>query len=148
MRHGFPGGYIPGSALQTEHVRAPEDHSVRIIIADDQKHARSGLRALLCSSLKPCEIWEARTGVEADRLAGEVRPHVILMDVRMPELDGLAATRLIKSRQPEIKIIILSLNACCKADAVSAGADAFLTKGDDPALLLALVKALTEARDS
>ena len=80
--------------------------SLKIIIADDQKHTRSGLRALLLASLPQSQIWEAADGREADRLAREVAPHLILMDIRMPVMDGLAATRRIKERQPEIKVLV------------------------------------------
>jgi DNA-binding NarL/FixJ family response regulator len=115
---------------------------VRIIIADDQKHTRSGLRALLSASLPRAEIWEAATGREAERLAQEVRPQLILMDIRMPELDGLEATRLIKTRQPEIRILVLSLHSCCAEEALTAGADAFVSKGDTPERLLGAVASL------
>ncbi len=114
---------------------------MKIIIADDQKHARSGLKALLSASLPGSEIWEAATGLEADRLAAEVRPQLILMDIRMPELDGLTATRRIKSRQPEIKILILSLHDY-REEARTAGADAFVSKGESPEQLLGAVTAL------
>jgi DNA-binding NarL/FixJ family response regulator len=117
---------------------------VRIIIADDQKHARSGLKALLSASLPGSEIWEAATGLEAERLAEEVRPQLILMDIRMPELDGLSATRRIKSRQPEIKILVLSLHDCGE-EARTSGADAFVSKGESPEQLLAAVMALVTA---
>ncbi len=121
---------------------APEESRVRIIIADDQKHARSGLRALLSASLAAPEIWEASTGREAERLAEEVNPHLILMDLRMPVMDGLAATRLIKSRQPRIRIIVLSLQESGEGDAIAAGADAFVSKGESPDRLLSAVSAL------
>jgi DNA-binding NarL/FixJ family response regulator len=119
-----------------------ESQRVRIIIADDQKHARSGLKALLSASLPGAEIWEAATGLEADLLAEEVRPHLILMDIRMPELDGLSATRRIKSRQPEIKILVLSLHDSSSEEAMTAGADAFVSKGESPEHLLGAVTAL------
>jgi DNA-binding NarL/FixJ family response regulator len=119
-----------------------ENYRVRIIIADDQKHARSGLKALLSASLPGAQIWEAATGLEAERLAAEVSPQLILMDVRMPELDGLSATRSIKSRQPEVKILVLSLHEDCAQEAMAAGADAFVSKGESPEELLAAVTAL------
>ncbi len=115
---------------------------MRIIIADDQKHARSGLRALLSASLRSPMIWEATTGIEADRLAAEVAPDVILMDVRMPGLDGLAATRRIKSRQPGVKVIVMSLDASSGAEAIAAGADGFIAKGEDPNRLLGILSEL------
>jgi CheY-like chemotaxis protein len=118
-----------------------ENQRVKIIIADDQKHARSGLKALLSASLPGAEIWEAATGLEAERLAAEVEPRLIVMDIRMPELDGLSATRRIKSRQPGIKILVLSLHDCAE-EAMTAGADAFVSKGESPDRLLGAMAAL------
>jgi DNA-binding NarL/FixJ family response regulator len=119
---------------------------VRIIIADDQKNTRNGLKALLSASFPKAEIWEASTGRQAERLAEEVNPQLVLMDIRMPELDGLEATRLIKSRQPGIKILVLSLHSCCAEEAIAAGADAFVSKGDSPERLLGTVTSLVSAR--
>ncbi len=115
---------------------------MRIIIADDQKHARHGLKALLSASLLQPEIWEAATGLEAQRLADEVHPHLILMDIRMPELDGLRATRHIKSRLPDVRILALSLDAGSREEALAAGADAFVSKGESPERLLEAIAAL------
>ncbi len=112
---------------------------MRIIIADDQRHARSGLRALLCASLDRPEILEAGNGAEAVRLADEELPDAVLLDVRMPELDGLAAARLIRERHPRVRIIVLSLHAGHEAAALAAGADAFVGKGESPEKLLALL---------
>lgn len=109
---------------------------MRIIIADDQKHARAGLRAVLTASLRSPQIWDAATGLEAERLAEEIHPHLILMDVRMPGLDGLSATRRIKARHPEIRILLLSLHALTAGEARMAGADGFVTKSEDPQRLL------------
>ena len=115
---------------------------MRILIADDQKHARSGLKALLSASMHEPEIWEAANGREAERIAEEVRPDLVLMDVRMPELDGLSATRRIKSRFPEMKILVLSLHAGSAGEAREAGADGFVSKCESPETLLGAITAL------
>lgn len=115
---------------------------MRILIADDQKRARGGLKALLGASMPRPEIWEAENGLEAERLAEEVRPDLILMDVRMPECDGLAATRWIKSRYPTVKILVLSLHPESAREARAAGADAFVGKGEGPEALLRAVAGL------
>ena len=115
---------------------------MRIIIADDQKHARSGLRALLAASLPAPSIWEARNGLEAERLAAEVSPDVILMDLNMPQLDGLEATRRIKGRNPAIGIIVLSLDGSKGQEAIAAGADGFVAKGENTDKLLAAIARL------
>ncbi len=137
--------------MATSGARAPpgqEKDTVRIIIADDQKHTRSGLKALLAASLPRAELYEAATGREAERLADEVRPALILMDVRMPDMDGIAATRLIKSRHPEVKVLVLTLHSCCAQDALAAGADAFVSKGDSADRLLGAVNALVAPDDA
>ncbi len=115
---------------------------MRILIADDQKHMRSGLKAILSAALPQPEIWEATTGHEAERLAEEVRPHLILMDIRMPDRDGLTATRQIKAAHPEIRIVVLSLHAELSRHALAAGADAFVSKGESPEQLLAAINTL------
>jgi two-component system, NarL family, nitrate/nitrite response regulator NarL len=115
---------------------------LRIIIADDQKHARNGLRALLLASLQAPAIWEAKNGLEAERLAEEVSPDVILMDLNMPQLNGLEATRRIKSRTPAVRIIVLSLDGSKGLAALAAGADNFFSKGENPDRLLAVIAPL------
>jgi len=100
----------------------------RILIVDDQASVREGLRTVL--ELEELEIvGEAAEGREAVQLVEEARPDVVLMDARMPVMDGLEATRLIKDRWPEVKVIVLTMYRPYQADALAAGADAFLVKG-------------------
>ena len=115
---------------------------MRILIADDQKRARQSLRALLATSLQGTEILEAVNGAEAVRLAEEARPRLVVMDILMPGVDGLAATREIKSRWPEIRILVLSLDADRRAEALAAGADLFVSKGESPERLLCALSSL------
>ena len=81
---------------------------VRILIVDDQELFREGLHTLL--SLQPDlqVVGEARNGEDALRLAAALKPDVILMDLRMPVLNGVAATRNLQRTQPEIKVIVLT----------------------------------------
>jgi DNA-binding NarL/FixJ family response regulator len=111
-------------------------HDLRVLIADDQKHARSGLRALLSATLPEAEIREAADGLEAERMAEEFQPDLVLMDVRMPQEDGLAATKWIKSRQPRACVLVLSIEPAREAEALAAGADAFVCKCESPDRLL------------
>ena len=81
---------------------------VRILIVDDQELFREGLHTLLSVQPDLQVVGEARNGEEALRLAGELNPDVVLMDLHMPVLNGAAATRHLKSTRPEIKVIVLT----------------------------------------
>jgi DNA-binding NarL/FixJ family response regulator len=82
--------------------------SIKILLAEDHKIVREGTRQLLEQSSNLEIVGEAADGLEVIRMAGELSPDVIVMDVRMPELSGLEATRAIKTRQPGVQILILS----------------------------------------
>lgn len=105
------------------------DRCIRVLIVDDHSCARRGLRALLATRPAVQVICEAENGREALHLVEESQPDVVLMDIQMPECDGLEATRRIKAQWPQVKVIALTANALHQAAAVSAGADAFLLKG-------------------
>jgi DNA-binding NarL/FixJ family response regulator len=92
------------------------------------------------------EVWpevkvvgEAANGREAVDQVAECRPDLVLMDARMPVMDGLKATRLIKNRWPEIKVVMLTLYPTFQAEALAAGADLFLIKGCPNEELLAAI---------
>ena len=101
----------------------------RVLIADDRPHSRRGLRAVLNLRSEIVVVGEATDGEEAVRLAEALRPDVILMDAKMPRLDGVEATRSIKERWPQIRVVLLTIHAGYRADALASGADAFLVKG-------------------
>lgn len=101
---------------------------IRVVIADDNPHALAALRALL-DTWPACEVvGQAVTGRAALALIEERRPDLALLDVRMPVPDGLAATRLIKTRWPSVKVVLLSIDEAFRTDAGAAGADAFVAK--------------------
>jgi DNA-binding NarL/FixJ family response regulator len=104
--------------------------TVRVMVVDDQALIRDGLMTLLEAwpDLEP--VGAAANGAEAVVLAAEHRPDVILMDLRMPELDGVAATAQIKAAQPEIEIVVLTTHADDTSilAALNAGARGYLTK--------------------
>jgi YesN/AraC family two-component response regulator len=81
---------------------------INILIADDQAMVRSGLRMILESEPDLVVVDEAADGAQAVRIAKRERPDVVLMDVRMPEMDGLEATRLISSDLDEVRVIVLT----------------------------------------
>jgi DNA-binding NarL/FixJ family response regulator len=117
-------------------------HQAQILIVDDQPRARQSLRALLSTWPPVGEVREAADGHEAVQLLEERQPDVVLMDVRMPEMDGLQATRIIKSCWPQIKVVVLTLYGEYEAEALAAGADAFIGKGEPPDRLLAALSPL------
>jgi len=102
---------------------------IRALIADDSPQSRKGLRALLTTCSKIEVVGEAVNGQEAVRQTEKHQPDAVLMDVCMPVMDGLEATRLIKERWPEVKVIVLTMHATHQVNALAAGADAFLVKG-------------------
>jgi DNA-binding NarL/FixJ family response regulator len=114
--------------------------TVRVVIADDQQLIRTGFRMILDDEPDIEVIGEAGTGVEAVKLTRELRPDVVLMDIRMPELDGIEATRriLAQTSEPRTSILILTTFDLDEYvyDALRAGASGFLLK-DVPAPQLA-----------
>ena len=113
---------------------------IRALIVDDRPRSREGLRALLATSSEIEIVGEATNGLEAIRMVDECHPDVVLMDIRMPVMDGLEATRRIKSRNPAVQVIILTLYCDYRTRAAEAGAAAFLVKGGSPEKLLETVR--------
>jgi DNA-binding NarL/FixJ family response regulator len=104
--------------------------TIRVLAADDQRVVREGL-ALLLSLLPGVEVvGTAADGAEALALVAELRPDVVLMDLRMPGLDGVAATRRLRAEHPQVKVIVLTTYADDRSvvSALRAGADGYLTK--------------------
>ena len=115
---------------------------VRLLIVDDHAIVRTGLVALLESDGTIEVVGEAGDGRAAVRLAGRLHPDVVLMDIMMPEMDGIAATREIKARLPDTKVLILTTSTLSDdlAAALDAGADGAVTKATTNKTLLATVK--------
>lgn len=109
---------------------------IRVLIADELPRSRGGLRAVLATWPQVEVVGEAADGQETVRLVEERRPDVVLMDVRMPVMDGIEATRLIKGKWPEVRVVVLTMYAVHRSGALAAGADAFLVKGCSPEQLL------------
>lgn len=105
------------------------DHT-RILIVDDHEIFRRGLRSLLESRGEFDIAGEAINGLEAIDKAKELQPDIIVMDVSMPQMDGLQAARLIRNERPDAKIIILSQHDSAQmlSAALEAGASAYVTK--------------------
>jgi len=125
----------------TTHPPSLSDRSsrpIRVLVVDDNPQVLRDLRQLLELSGRVQVIGEAGDGLEAVRLAVEIRPEVVLMDLEMPGLDGVEATRQIKSRQPAPRVVILSVHTgpAQEERARAAGADSFVAKGTDYRILV------------
>jgi DNA-binding NarL/FixJ family response regulator len=106
-----------------------EDDKIKVVIADDQVSTRRALSAVLDFEPRIVIVGEAGNGNEAVKLASEIQPDLVLMDVQMPLMDGLTATQKIKTSWPKIKIIVYTMFPGYQAEAYRAGADYFLIKG-------------------
>lgn len=103
---------------------------VKVLIADDQTLFREGIKDVLTGEKWISVVGEAADGEEVVTLAKKLKPDVILMDIKLPKMDGIAATRLIKKAVPEINILMLSSfeDEAHVMDAVQAGANGYLSK--------------------
>ncbi len=117
-------------------------HPIRVFIAEDHTIVRKGVRTLL--SLEPdiLVVGEAANGRQAVEQVSQLKPDVILMDLMMPELDGIQATRLIKERDPGARVLVLTSFATDDKifPAIKAGALGYLLKDSDPAELIAAIR--------
>jgi DNA-binding NarL/FixJ family response regulator len=116
--------------------------TIRVVLADDQPLVRSGLRVLMADSPDLEVAGEAGTGAEAVELARDLRPDVVLMDIRMPGLDGIEATRLITASSEPARVIMLTTfdDDDYVYGALRAGASGFLLKDMDLDDILAAIR--------
>jgi DNA-binding NarL/FixJ family response regulator len=123
-------------------------NNLRILIADDHEIVRSGLRALL--SVRPGWVIcaEASTGREAVKLAEQHKPNIVVMDIAMPGLNGLEATRQIRKMLPKTQVVILSLHYSDQLvrEVIDSGARAYILKTDASSDLQTAVEALASNR--
>jgi DNA-binding NarL/FixJ family response regulator len=103
---------------------------IRVLIADDQRVVREGLEMVLGLLPGVEVVGSAGDGLEAVDLAARLHPDIVLMDLRMPRCDGVEATRVLREREPEIKVVVLTTYADDQSvlDALRAGARGYLTK--------------------
>jgi two-component system, NarL family, response regulator LiaR len=124
--------------------------TIRVVIADDHAIVRSGIRALLATELDIEVVGEAADGREALAAAEQLQPHVILMDLVMPELDGIAAIRQITSSRPEVRILVLTSFAGDQQvfPAIKAGALGYLLKDSGPEDLVRAIRQVYRGESS
>jgi DNA-binding NarL/FixJ family response regulator len=106
------------------------DHKHRILIVDDHTLFRAGLRALLIQDPGIEVVGEAANGQDAIRAVGQLTPHLVLMDLTMPEMNGVEALAEIKRRYPEVRVLVISLHRTEDHihASLKAGADGFILK--------------------
>ena len=141
-----PGRRVPGARRTAARVRGGP--VIRVLLADDQSLVRAGFRALLDAQPDIEVAGEASDGEEAVRLVRALRPDVVLMDIRMPVLDGLAATRRVTGDAGlgEVKVVMLTTFELDEYvfEAIRSGASGFLVKDTEPEELLRAVRAVVE----
>jgi DNA-binding NarL/FixJ family response regulator len=110
--------------------RDPGPPAIRVLLVDDHRLVRSGLSSLLASAEDVDVVGEAADGAQALVAAAQTRPDVVLMDLSMPVLDGVAATRRLLAAQPEVRVVMLSSfsDRVRVRDAVAAGAIGYVLK--------------------
>ncbi len=116
--------------------------TIRVLVADDQSMVRAGFRMLLAGEQDIEVVAEASNGIEAVAKAARTDPAVILMDIRMPELDGLEATRRILAANDAARVLILTTFGLDEYvyEALCAGASGFVLKDDPPEQLISAVR--------
>jgi DNA-binding NarL/FixJ family response regulator len=120
-------------------------NAIRIVIADDHPVFRFGLRALLSAMPDTEVVGEVTSGEEVLTLADSVRPDVILMDINMPGVNGIEATRRIRESNPDIRILMVTmLEDDSVFAAMRAGARGYVVKGAEPAEVLRAIRAVAD----
>ncbi len=128
--------------MESEPARKRQLDKTTVLIVDDSAAVRDGLRSILQASPDIEVVGEAADGLAAIARVEESQPDVILMDAQMPQMDGIEATRRIKARWPDIKILFLTVHTEFIEAAVAAGADAYLLKDSGREELIQVVREL------
>ena len=121
---------LPGSVLSTQDSGLQQNAKIRVLLADDHRVLRQGIRSIVAAYDHLEVVGEAGDGIEAVTLTQQLCPDVVVMDINMPRMDGIEATRRIKTDWPDIMIIGLSVNQSADTEhkMKAAGASAYLTK--------------------
>jgi len=120
----------------------------KVLIVDDSAAARDGLNSILSPHTDIEIIGKAVDGLDAITKVNDLHPDIVLMDTRMPVMGGVEATRRIKERFPEIKILLLTVHTSYIEEAIAAGADGYLKKDCPRDELLQTMRALSARPDT
>ena len=122
----------------------PEDGAIRVLIADDSEDFRAGLRAILEQARDVEIVGEGQAGRQVVEMAGRLQPDAILMDLQMPDLNGIEATRRILAASPHIGIVVLTMSEDDESllSALRAGARGYVLKGTPKTELLVTLRAV------
>ena len=115
---------------------------IRVLICDDQAIARHGLQMILASAPDLEVVGQAQDGQEAVELTAQLAPDVVLMDLKMPRLNGVQATRRIRSQSPDVQVLVLTTYDADEwvFDAIRAGANGYILKDTPPDQLLSAIR--------
>lgn len=129
--------YYDGVSVMTQ-------NTIKIMIAEDHALVRKGLNALLSSQPEFEVVAEAENGLEVLAKSRECIPDLVLLDLSMPKMNGLATLRLLKKDHPAVKILVITMHASQDylIPTLKEGADGYLLKGDDPQELFMAIKAI------
>jgi len=138
----FPAAVLSFPVQRSLFERSIERSAIlhNVLITDDRLASRKGLRALMLTQPDIQVVGEASNGAKAIQFIENKKPDVVLMDAFMPKMNGLEATRIIKKRWRNIRVVILTLHNDIREEAIAAGADAFLVKGCSPDDLIREIK--------
>jgi DNA-binding NarL/FixJ family response regulator len=119
---------------------------IRLLIVDDLEHVRQGLRTILELAEGLKVVGEACNGLEAIQQVDQLQPDVVLMDLAMPQIDGLEATQRIKATHPETGVVMITIHDTeeTRELAMRAGVDTFLAKGNDTETLIQTIHEVRE----
>ena len=119
---------------------------IRVLLVDDHPLVRAGLRSLLGAAADVEIVGEAGDGLEAQEIVASTSPDVVLMDLSMPVLDGVSATRALRTDHPSVRVVVLSSfsDQARVRDAIAAGATGYVLKDSTPQELLAAVRSAAE----
>lgn len=124
-----------------EHKRAAQP---KILIVEDHEGMRNSLRQWISTVFQDCEVRDAGTGEDAVQLCKELKPDVVVMDIKLPGINGILATKQIKRMFPEIQVVMLTVYdiPAFQAEAAGSGASAFISKNNMYKELIPVIRKL------